>query len=274
MAHQRTSPMLIGERRQLILAILRENSVVTVSDICQRCGVSAVTARSDLDYLESEGRLKRTHGGAVPITEYIVPEVSKRMHRNATAKRAIARAAAERVHDGDMILVGSGSTTLEFAKALTEKRNLTIITNSCHIIEFAEQHLPHAAIISTGGQLARQWRHYTGSLVAASLADVYVDQVFLGADGFEPSFGFLTEYEQTAHAKVEFLRHARTKIVLMDASKVGASRLFLRFAKPGDIDLVIMDRDPGGIVYDACNTDEKPVEVIESLANRRRSNQA
>ena len=232
--------MLASERRGLILSMLRDHGSVSVSDVRARCGVSAVTIRNDLAYLEDEGRLKRTHGGAVPASEYIVPVVSKRIHKNARAKQAIAQAAAERVRDGEMILVGSGSTTLEFVKALTEKQNLTIVTNSCHIIEFAEQHMPQATIISTGGQLARTWRHYTGSFLAASLADVYVDQVFLGADGFEPSFGFLAEYEETARAKVEFMRHARSKIILMDATKVGASQLFLRFAKPHDVDCVIM----------------------------------
>lgn len=258
--------MLASERRGLILSMLRDHGSVSVSDVRARCGVSAVTIRNDLAYLEDEGRLKRTHGGAVPASEYIVPVVSKRIHKNVRAKQAIAQAAAERVRDGEMILVGSGSTTLEFVKALTEKQNLTIVTNSCHIIEFAEQHMPQVTIISTGGQLARTWRHYTGSFLAASLADVYVDQVFLGADGFEPSFGFLAEYEETARAKVEFMRHARSKIILMDATKVGASQLFLRFAKPHDVDCVIMDYDPEGLVASACNDGARPVQVLETLA--------
>lgn len=264
MAQQHQPQMLVDERRRLILDLLKEQPAVLVSDICERCGVSAVTARSDLSHLEEEGLLKRTRGGAVPVSEFIVPEVSKRVHKNARAKQAIARAAAELVHDGEMILVGSGSTTLEFAHALRDKHDLTIITNSCHIIEYAEQHLPLVTIISTGGKLSRPYRHYVGPFLAATLSDVYVDQVFLGADGFEPSFGFLTEYEQTAHAKVEFLRHARHKVILMDAMKVGASRSFLRFAKPGDVDIVVMDRDPEGMVAAACNAGDRQVRVIEA----------
>ena len=165
-----------------------------------------------------------------------------------------------------MILVGSGSTTLEFVKALRGKRDVTIVTNSCHIIEYAEQHLPDVTIMSTGGILARKYRHYYGPLVGASLTDIYLDQVFLGADGFEPSFGFLAEFEQTAYAKVEFLRHARTKIILMDSSKVGAGRSFLRFAKPDGVDVVIMEQDPEGMVAASCNRGEHAVEVVEALA--------
>ena len=121
--------------------------------------------------------------------------------------------------------------------------------------------------MSTGGMLARKYRHYYGPLVGASLADIYLDQVFLGADGFEPSFGFLAEFDQTAYAKVEFLKHARTKIILMDSSKVGAGRSFLRFAKPDDVDVVIMERDPEGMVLEACNQGEREVQVIEALAD-------
>jgi DeoR/GlpR family transcriptional regulator of sugar metabolism len=258
--------MLAAERRQRIVDLLERQPSVLVSDICAECGVSAVTVRSDLDYLEREGRLKRTHGGAVPVSTYVVPRVSERVRKNARAKQAIALRAAKRVSDGEMILVGSGSTTLEFVKALRSKRDLTIITNACHVIEYAEQHLREAVIMSTGGVLEREYRHYYGPILSASLADVYVDEVFLGADGFEPSFGFLAEYEQTAYAKSEFMRHARTRTVLMDATKVGAGRSFARFAKPEEVDLVIMDEDPDGVVGAACNAGERAVEVIEARA--------
>ena len=245
MANKGQGRMLAVERRQRIIEMLESGSSVLIADICRECGVSAVTARADLDYREGEGRLKRTHGGAVPISEYVIPRVSERVRKNARAKQAIARRAAERVSDGEMILVGSGSTTLEFVKALRGKHDVTIVTNSCHIIEHAEQYLPDVTIMSTGGILARKYRHYYGPLVGASLTDIYLDQVFLGADGFEPSFGFLAEYEQTAYAKVEFLKHARNRIILMDSSKVGSGRSFLRFAKPDDVDVVIMEKDPG-----------------------------
>lgn len=267
MAQENQGRMLAVERRQRIIEMLENHSSVLIADICRECGVSAVTARADLDFLEGEGRLKRTHGGAVPISEYVVPRVSERVRKNARAKQAIARRAAERVSDGEMILVGSGSTTLEFVKALRSKHGVTVVSNSCHILEYAEQYLPEVEVVSTGGMLARKYRHYYGPLVGASLADIYLDQVFLGADGFEPSFGFLAEFDQTAYAKVEFLKHARTKIILMDSSKVGAGRSFLRFAKPDDVDVVIMERDPEGMVLEACNQGERDVQVIEALAD-------
>ena len=67
--------MLAAERRQHIMEMLGNRSSVLIADICRECGVSAVTARADLDFLEGEGRLKRTHGGAVPVSEYVIPRV-------------------------------------------------------------------------------------------------------------------------------------------------------------------------------------------------------
>ena len=95
MANKGQGRMLAVERRQRIIEMLENGSSVLIADICRECGVSAVTARADLDYLEGEGRLKRTHGGAVPISEYVIPRVSERVRKNARAKQAIARRAAE-----------------------------------------------------------------------------------------------------------------------------------------------------------------------------------
>ena len=266
MSSKQPAKMLAVERQRKILEMLDTSSSIRISDICDTFGVSAVTARSDLDVLERDGKLKRTHGGAVPVSQYVIPRVPQRLRRNAKAKQGIARYAASLVSDGEMILVGSGSTTLAFVRALSDKKGITIISNDCNVIEYAEQHLPDATIASTGGALGRDYRHYYGSMLASSLSDIYLDKVFLGADGFEPDFGFLAEFEQTALTKVEFLRHARTKIMLMDSTKVGAGRSFVRFAKPSEFDIVIMDKDPDGIVTAAVENPDHEVKIIQTEA--------
>lgn len=256
--------MLAAERQQVILDMLKEHGSVAIGDICRTCNVSSVTARSDLDTLEREGQLKRTHGGAVPVSQLVIPGVPQRVRKNARAKQLIGQRASELVSDGDMILVGSGSTTLAFLHCLVEKRDIKIITNDVNGLYYIEQFLPQATPICTGGVLGRQYRHFSGPMVAASLADIYLDKVFLGADGYEPGFGFLAEFEQTAATKVEFLRHARNKIVLMDSTKVGSARSFIRFAEPSEIDMVIMDKDPDGLVAKDVDADSDggPSKVV------------
>ena len=256
--------MLAAERRQRIVDMLQDSSSVLISDICQVCHVSAVTARADLAYLETEGQLRRTRGGAVPLTDYAMPRVSDNVRKNARAKQLIGRRAAELVSDGETILVGSGSTTLELVKALHGKQDVTVITNDCKLLSIVAARFPDLTLVSTGGVLGRDFGHYYGPLLSASLADVYLDKVFLGADGFEPGFGFLAEHERTSSTKREFMRHARRRVVLMDASKVGRGISFMRFARPDEVDVVVMDRDPDGVVFDACNQGERPVEVLEA----------
>lgn len=245
------SHMLAVERQRMILEALRDHGSVLVSDIAKRCGVSSVTLRSDLDVLEAQGKLKRTHGGAVPVSHFVVPTVAQRMRRNAKAKRAIAACAAAMVADGETILVGSGSTALELVRALADRRGVSVVTDDVNIMEFAEAHAPALTMVATGGTFGRQYRHLSGKLLAASLAAVSVDKVFVGADGFEPEQGFLVEYGPTAEAKREFLRHGRRRVVLMDSSKVGAGRSFECFAGPNDVDTVVMEKDPSGIVAEA-----------------------
>lgn len=257
--------MLAVERRQRILEMLAASASVRVSEICRACDVSAVTARGDLDYLEGEGLLRRTHGGAVAISDYVSARQSETDRRAQRAKQAIGRRAAELVGAGETILVGSGSTVLEFVKALRDKPSLTIIGNDVDVLAYAAQHLPDATVVATGGQFDRARRHFFGPFLAASLADVILDKVFLSADSFDPELGFLAEFEMTAFAKVEFMRHARKCVVLMDSSKVSRGLSAMRFARPEEVDVVVMDADPDGVVRASCNAGEKNVEVIEAV---------
>lgn len=178
--------MLAAERQRYILEAIQKTGSVSVAQICEHCGVSSVTARTDLDAMEREGQLKRTHGGAVPVTQLVIPAVPQRVHKNACAKQAIGRKAAELVEDGETIIVGSGSTTLAFLHCLGEKRGITIITNDINGLIYTERFLPQAIPACTGGILGREYRHFAGPMVASSLSDIYLDKVFLGADAFEP----------------------------------------------------------------------------------------
>lgn len=250
------------ERQNRILDMLSRKGEVVVSDLSSIFGVSAVTIRTDLTELEHEGKLKRIHGGAVPARELVVPGLPTRIRRNVRAKDAIGQAAAELVRDGETILVGSGSTTLALIRSLDRKRDISVISDEPAAQTYIQQHLPNATPISTGGILGRGF-HLYGPYLTASLVGTHVDKVFLGADGFDRRLGFLAERQVTADAKKEFMKHASKVIVLMDATKVGASRLFVPFAQPGDIDLVIMDTDPGGVVAEAARVGGGRSRVVE-----------
>lgn len=255
--------MIATQRHEYILNRLSTHASVTTGEICEACNVSAVTARADLSLLEKRGLLKRTHGGAIRCGGLTVPAVSVRQKIHEEEKLAIAQYAASLVADDETILCGSGSTTLAFVKCLQDKRGVTVITNDFNIIEYIEQYLPNVEVMSTGGTLGRRYRHLYGPFVEQSLGKIYLDKVFMGADSFVPGIGFMAEFAKTAFTKMDFLKHARYKIILMDHHKVNSASSFVQFAAPKDIDLVIMDQDPEQMVVSCFEQENGPSHVVE-----------
>ncbi len=127
------------ERQSRILKLLKKEHKVLVPQLCELYGVSPATIRNDLNDMESRGLLKRTHGGAILNTKMgFEQNVEQKLTRNSREKEAIAKIAAEYVEDGDAIAIDTGTTTLAFARCLTEKKNLTVITNDLNIAAFLD----------------------------------------------------------------------------------------------------------------------------------------
>ena len=96
-----TAHTFAEERRAAILAMLEHSASVQVAELARAFGVSAVTARADLDALEEAGKLRRTHGGAVSLQKALTVSIQdKRINLNVAAKQAIAQAAIRLVEDG------------------------------------------------------------------------------------------------------------------------------------------------------------------------------
>src|SRR3954469_1751097 len=121
--------MIVEERRQRLLDLVSERGFVALSTLAEALKTSESTVRRDLDFWGDQGMIRRTHGGAVYISDGIpMPALDERAARQLDEKRAVARAAAERVRDGDTILLDGGTTTLEVARLLVG-RPLQIVTN-------------------------------------------------------------------------------------------------------------------------------------------------
>lgn len=252
----------VDERRAMIVEEVNRRSSIHVADICERFGVSEVTARTDLDRLEKAGKLRRTHGGAASITRTItVSYPDQRMNINVEAKRAVAERAAALVSNGDSLLVDTGTTTIEFVRCLYSKRNITIVTSDLSIATFADSNLPHADVLLLGGALRKNHRYITGTITNEILGKLYLDKAFLAADSFNPDFGFTTEFTGNADVKAAMLRRSRQHFMLMDASKVREPS-FIRFAELDDFDAVVMDEDPKGVVAGAIHDRGLPTRLI------------
>lgn len=233
-------PLFAEERQEQIVALLNKNTKLLVPELCEHFQVSPATIRSDLRDLAAKGRLKRTHGGAIPISKTIFePSNEDKKLQHSTEKTAIAALAADMIEDGDTIALDAGSTMMELAKMLTTKNELTIVINDLNIALFLEEHT-NANVIVLGGNLRRGQQCTVGPITLSALISLNVDKVFLATNAFVPEKGFMTPDMNQAEVKKAMLKAATEKIVLCDSSKIGKIS-FVEFAKLQDIDKIITD---------------------------------
>jgi DeoR family transcriptional regulator of aga operon len=226
------------ERLSAILERLSADGSLSVSDLSAGLGVSSATIRRDLELLERQRLLSRTHGGAVPqgvLYELPLRYKSGRFHEE---KLRIAREAASRVADGWAIGLTGGTTTTEVARALVDRQRLTVVTNALNIAsELAVR--ANLKLVVTGG-VARESYELVGPLAEASLAGLNLDMVFLGVDGISPDAGLTTHHEVEAHTDLALIDRARSVTVVADSSKIGRVA-FARICGMPRIDELITD---------------------------------
>jgi DeoR family transcriptional regulator of aga operon len=210
-----------SQRRAAILQALTQHGSVQVNELVEQLGVSAVTIRSDLSTLESQGLATRSHGGATltrtPPTEHTIPQKDAINHEQ---KERIGARAARMVEPGDNIIIDSGTTTISLARHLRDAKNLTVMTNGLNIAwELADA--PGVDLILTGGLLRKQSLSIQGAQAEACLQAYSFDKLFLGVDGFDLQFGVTTHHEAEASLNHKMVERAKKIIVLSDASKFG-----------------------------------------------------
>jgi DeoR/GlpR family transcriptional regulator of sugar metabolism len=149
------------ERESAVLKDLAAYGVVQVQELATKLGVSKVTVRKDLEALEGRQLLRRIRGGAIKVSSSDEGHFSYRLQRRATEKRAIARHVARVVNDGDTIAIDSSTTGYYLARALLDRKNLVVITNSLPSASLLMEE-SDAMVIMLGGVLRRS----SASLVA------------------------------------------------------------------------------------------------------------
>jgi DeoR family transcriptional regulator of aga operon len=233
-----------AERLGIILEELSARGSVAVTELSVRLGVSTATVRRDLEHLEEQRLLTRTHGGAVAqMVSYELPLRYKSARRQAQ-KRRIGREAARRVHDGAVIGLTGGTTTTEVARELVD-RSLTVVTNALNIAsELAIR--PNIKLVVTGGTARPESYELVGPLAEQTLADVHLDLAFIGADGITAEAGLTTHHEIEAHTDRALIERARRVVVVADGSKLGKVA-FARICPLSAVDELVTDAeaDPG-----------------------------
>jgi DeoR family transcriptional regulator of aga operon len=232
-------------RLTAILEILRETGTVSVDDLSSRFAVSVVTTRRDLDLLEKDGRLRRTHGGAVSIEPLFYEpfrndrSFQAQVEKFADEKRRIARAAAALVGAGETVALTPGTTTTEVVRSLPQNFNITVVTNTVNVpMELSKR--KDLNVYVTGGHLRGDWFSLVGPTAVQSLNGILIHTLFIGADGLDPEWGATCFSSDEADFNSALVRASRRRVAVVDHSKFDVIAGW-RICGISDIHMVITD---------------------------------
>jgi DeoR/GlpR family transcriptional regulator of sugar metabolism len=202
---------------------------MTVRELRDVFDLSEVSIRRDLDYLARQGLIRRVRGGASANPRTASANlIERRLLYNTAAKRAIAREAVTLIGSGETVLLDSGTTVLEVARALpsilSDETTLTVVTRSL-MIALELRSARNIRLIVLGGLYANDFDTFAGVQVERALEGIHVDRLLIGADGVDPKRGLTTDNL----VEVPLFRHmaqaASQIVVTADSSKVGGGGL-------------------------------------------------
>jgi DeoR family transcriptional regulator of aga operon len=241
------------QRREAILGRLHRHGYVSVRQLALDYQVDSSTIRRDLDTMAQLGMIQRSHGGATLPAEPAEIPYDVKIETNVAQKRAIARAVAELVPHRRSLLMDSGSTTLEVARALRGHREMTVITNDLRVAaEIANQ--GDVRLIVLGGEALPAVYTLASERAVDLINEFHVDYAVMGADAVDPQ-GITNTNSNEVSMKRAMLRAADQVLVVADSSKFGRSAL-VRVADLENVDLIVTDDG-----LSEQTTAEYPVEI-------------
>jgi DeoR/GlpR family transcriptional regulator of sugar metabolism len=227
------------ERQAKIVELLHKELFLDMNALTKRFQISLATARRDLVDLEEAGLLRRTHGGAVSVTQVGQgPANAARAVSQLGEKRIIAAAAANMIADGDVVLLDAGTTALEVAKLLVGRKGLTFITNGADIVaELIRHETPN--VYAVGGEFADINRSFRGPLAEHFIRQFKVDKLIMNAASVDLGRGAIFT-GSTANASVQkaMMEVSNRTIVVADHTKFTKSS-FSVAAKIDEVGVVI-----------------------------------
>jgi DeoR/GlpR family transcriptional regulator of sugar metabolism len=213
--------LLKVERHSHIRILVEQRGRVTVPELSARFVVSDATIRRDLEELDSQGWVQRTHGGAVRLERVErEPPIFTRIDSQHLEKGRIGAAAASLVKDGETIFLGSGTTVLEAARCLSQDLRLTVITNSLLIVNVLVERA-NIELVVIGGMLRRDEHSMVGHVAEQAIGEFRADRVFMGMHAIHPRHGFTSDYLPETMTDRAILGLASQIVILADHTKFG-----------------------------------------------------
>ena len=251
-------------RQQEIVEIARESRRVTVEDLSARFGVTPQTIRRDLAELCASRVLRRVHGGATLASGVANVGYAERASLNGPAKEAIGRLCAEAIPNDCSLFVNIGTTTEAVARALSDHRNLLVITNNLNVANALARN-EQAEVIVAGGLLRRSDGGLVGEATADFIRQFKVDYAIVGVSAIDQDGALLDfDYREVKVAQA-ILSNARRSFLVADASKFDRSAP-VRIARLDDLDAFFTDAPPPEPVRALCAASDVAIHVAEDAA--------
>lgn len=232
--------MLPQERYQELLKYLKQYGIIKIDKLMEMFNISIETARRDLNYLEKQGVIKKIYGGATLVEmEATEPTTSDRLSRNIQEKTAIGKKCSEFINDGDSVLLEVGTTVLQTAKFLKTKKNLTVITNSIHVVN--ELMDTDFDIYIIGGKMRHGEGSISGAVSMFELENFHIGKAVLSAAGITLEHGLSDFNIEEALVRRKVIEQAKEVIITADSSKFGRDVL-AHICPVSAVDLIITDK--------------------------------
>jgi DeoR family galactitol utilization operon repressor len=245
----------LTERESQLLELLIDEPGISVTDMSNRLGVSAVTVRSTLSSLADKGVIVRTWGGATPAFH---PAILDRQRAHTAVKTRIARAAADLVEDGDTVMVEAGTTTALIGRYLFGKQNVHVVTNSMLFVPYGRSN-PSLQVTVVGGSFQAATESMVGPIALRELEQFHVRLAFVGTDGFSLAHGATTHLIEGAEIVRKMAACSDRTVLLADSAKYGKTG-FARVLDLREFSLVISD---DGLVPEArAEIEEAGIELL------------
>lgn len=258
-----TVPRPTTTQRRAMLRDAVRSGECGIQQLADQFGVSSSTIRRDLTELAREGHVVRTYGGALDSAHGVERTLREKDASNAAEKDVVARAAAEFVEDGEVVLLDAGTTTGRLARHLADRCELTVVTNGVPAL-LALADSPDIELIVLGGRLRHPNEAILGASAEQQLRHIRPDRVFLGADGLTRRRGLCSPSLEQAQLKHAMLHAGRKSYVLTDHSKVDSAPFSYWTPLDREHTLVIDDGDPDAL--EALGADDFRSLVVAAVA--------
>ena len=213
--------MLTSDRQNEILKIVNRDGSATVADLTEKLSASESTIRRDLIQLDSEGKLKKVHGGANAISDSfssVEYDMDTKSALNTEQKERIGRYAATLIIDDDLVFIDAGSSTMQLVDSLGQSKAVFVTNGAAHAKKLIKKGLK---VFVIGGELKLSTEAIIGIEAVSNIEKFNFTKAFIGTNGISVSRGFSTTDVEEALLKRRVCELSYMTFVLADSSKFG-----------------------------------------------------